>query len=426
MAFLISYITKYYSLEISMTAIAEKTEFDVTRESNPREALWPNYNPPKELVFTHGIGSEVFDEQGNAYLDFLSGIAVTSFGHAHPHLVKALKDQSEKLWHLSNVFRIPEGELLAKRLVENSFADSVFFANSGTEGAEAGIKAIRGYQAVKGNTKRTRIIGLTESFHGRTLAALAAAGNQAQMKGFIPTDYGFDQVQWGDFEALKNAVTDETAGIVFETVQGEGGIRPITQEFVSQVRKLCDDLDLVLMFDEVQCGIGRSGKLFAYEHFDVTPDVMVLAKGLGGGFPIGACLTTAKVGNSMVFGSHGSTFGGNPLAMAVGNAVMDLLLEPNLLSEVSRKGEFLQGELKRLTEEFPDIIESVHGLGLMIGLKCVVPNTDVLVKLREHHMIVGKSGSNMIRLLPPLNMSDEDIVKGVKIMSSVLQELRAK
>lgn len=409
-----------------MTAIAEKSQINASIKSNPREALWPNYNPPKEMVFTHGIGSELFDEQGNAYLDFLSGIAVTSFGHAHPHLVNALREQSEKLWHLSNVFRIPEGEILAKRLVANSFADNVFFANSGTEAVEAGIKAIRGYQASQGKTERTRVIGFTESFHGRTLAALAAAGNQGHMKGFIPSDYGFDQVQWGDFDALKNAVSDQTAGIVFETIQGEGGIRPVTQEFMDQVRGLCDELDLVLMFDEVQCGIGRSGKLFAHEHYNVTPDVMALAKGLGGGFPLGACLTTAKVGNAMVFGSHGSTFGGNPLAMAVGNAVMDLLLEPKLLSEVSRKAELLQVELKRLTQEFPDIVESVHGLGLMIGLKCVVPNTDVLIKLREHRMIVGKSGSNMIRLLPPLNLSDADIAKAIKIITSVLQELRDK
>lgn len=407
-----------------MTVNAESANIDAATHSDPREALWPNYNPPKELVFTHGIGSEVFDEHGNAYLDFLSGIAVTSFGHAHPHLVKALQDQSEKLWHLSNVFRIPEGELLAKRLVENSFADKVFFANSGTEAAEASIKAMRGYQAVKGNPKRTRIIGLSEAFHGRTLAALAAAGNQAQMKGFIHTDYGFDQVPWGDIDALKNAVTDETAGIALETVQGEGGIRPVTQEYLGQVRTLCDELDLVLMFDEVQCGIGRTGKLFAYEHYGITPDVMALAKGLGGGFPIGACLTTGKVAEAMVFGSHGSTFGGNPLAMAVGNAVMDLLLEPNLLDEVTRKGDYLKTELTRLTEEYPDIIESVHGLGLMIGLKCVVTNTDLLVKLREHHMLVGKSGSNMIRLLPPVNMSDEHLAKGVEKIEAAVKAFR--
>lgn len=409
-----------------MTANAETAQLDAIVESNPREALWPNYNPPKDLVFTHGIGSEVFDEQGNAYLDFLSGIAVTSFGHAHPHLVKALQDQSEKLWHLSNVFRIPQGEVLAKRLVDNSFADNVFFANSGTEAAEASIKAMRGYQAVKGNPQRTRIIGLTEAFHGRTLAALAAAGNQAQMKGFIHTDYGFDQVQWGDIEALKNAVTDETAGIALETVQGEGGIRPVTKEYLAQVRALCDEHDLVLMFDEVQCGIGRTGKMFAYEHYGIEPDVMALAKGLGGGFPIGACLTTAKVGEAMVFGSHGSTFGGNPLAMAVGNAVMDLLLEPNLLSEVARKGQYLQSELTRLTEAYPSVVESVHGLGLMIGVKCKVLNTDLLVKLREHRMIVGKSGSNMIRLLPPINMSDEDLAKGIEIITTALEELKEK
>lgn len=394
-------------------------------EANPREALWPNYNPPKDIVFTHGIGADLFDEHGNSHLDFLSGIAVTSFGHAHPHLVGALTEQAKKLWHLSNVFRVPAGEKLASRLVEHSFADGVFFANSGTEAVEAGIKAIRGYQASVGKAERTRIIGLTESFHGRTLAALAAAGNQAHMKGFIPSDYGFDQVAWGDFELLKAAVSESTAGIVLEPIQGEGGIRPVTQQYIEQVRALCDELDLVLMFDEVQCGVGRSGKLFAHEHFGITPDVMALAKGLGGGFPVGACLTTSKVGNAMVFGSHGSTFGGGPLAMAVGNAVMDLLLEPSLLSEVSRKGDLLRGELTKLTEEFPDVLESVHGLGLMIGVKCVVPNTDMLVKLRENFMVVGKSGSNMIRLLPPINISDEDLARGVSIVRKVITEIQA-
>lgn len=408
-----------------MTTFAGNTESTASADSNPRDALWPNYNPPADVVFTHGIGSEIFDEQGRAYLDFLSGIAVTSFGHAHPHLVGALTEQSQKLWHLSNVFRIPAGEVLAKRLAANSFADNVFFANSGTEAVEAGIKAIRGYQASKGNTERTRVIGFTESFHGRTLAALAAAGNQSHMKGFIPGDYGFDQVPWGDLSALEAAISDHTAGIVLEPVQGEGGIRPVTQEFMEQVRKLCDDHDLVLMFDEVQCGIGRTGKLFAHEHYGVTPDVMALAKGLGGGFPVGACVTSDKIGSTMVFGSHGSTFGGNPLAMAVGNGVMDLLLEPGLLDEVTRKAEFLQTELIRLTKEFPDVIESVHGIGLMIGLKCVVPNTDMLVKLRDHQMVVGKSGSNMIRLLPPLNMSDEHLAKGVSILTTVLQEFQS-
>jgi len=402
---------------------ADQTVIESNVETDPRGALWPNYSPPKDIVFTHGIGSELFDENNQPYLDFLSGIAVTTFGHAHPHLVAALEQQSHKLWHLSNVFRVPEGEKLATRLAANSFANNVFFANSGTEAVEAGIKAIRGYQASIGQKQRTRVIGFTESFHGRTLGALAVAGNASHMQGFIPSDYGFDHVAWGDMEALNGAITDETAGIVLETIQGEGGIRPVTEQLLKQIRALCDEKGLVLMFDEVQCGVGRTGKLFAYEHFGVNPDVMALAKGLGGGFPVGACLTTAKVGNAMVVGSHGSTFGGGPMAMAVGNAVLDLLLEPGQLDEIARKGELLQSELRKLTEEFPALIESVHGIGLMIGLKCVIPNTDLLTKLRDHHMVVGKSGSNMIRLLPPVNISDEHILKGVSILKTVLSEL---
>ncbi len=405
-----------------MSLHAEQTVIESNLEVDPRGALWPNYSPPKDLIFTHGIGSELFDENNQPYLDFLSGIAVTSFGHAHPHLVAALEEQSRKLWHLSNVFRVPEGERLATRLVAHSFADNVFFANSGTEAVEAGIKAIRGYQASIGEAKRTRVIGFTESFHGRTLGALAVAGNSSHMRGFIPSDYGFDHVSWGDIAALKAAITEHTAGIVLETVQGEGGIRPATKELLQQIRALCDEHGLVLMFDEVQCGVGRTGKLFAHEHFGVNPDVMALAKGLGGGFPVGACLTTAKIGNAMVVGSHGSTFGGGPMAMAVGNAVMDLLLEPGLMNDVTRKGELLQSELRKLTTEFPNLVESVHGLGLMVGLKCVIPNTDLLNKLREHHMIVGKSGSNMIRLLPPINISDEHILKGVSILRTTLSE----
>jgi acetylornithine/N-succinyldiaminopimelate aminotransferase len=376
-----------------------------------------------DLVFTHGAGSELFDEQGKAYLDFLSGIAVTSFGHAHPHLVSALKDQSEKLWHLSNVFRVPEGERLAKRLVAHCCTDKVFFANSGTEAVEAGIKALRGYHNANGKPERFRVIGFSESFHGRTLAALAAAGNASHMKGFIPTDYGFDQVPWGDIDALKGAINEHTAGIIMEPVQGEGGIRPATREFVQAVRALCDEHGILLMFDEVQCGIGRTGKIYAHAHFDVQGDVVALAKGLGGGFPVGACLATNAVADAMVVGTHGSTFGGGPLAMAVGNAVVDLLEDPALLPAVQRKGEWLQQSLRDLIDKFPRHIESVHGLGLMIGLKCVIPNTDLLVKLREQGLIVGKSGANMIRLLPPINVSDEDLQRAVSLIESALSKI---
>lgn len=387
-----------------------------------RDALWPNYAPPADIVFIRGVGSELIAENGDAYLDFLSGIAVTSFGHAHPYLVKILQQQAQTLWHTSNLFRIPAAEVLAKRLVENCFADKVFFSNSGTEAVEAGIKAIRGYQNSCGNEDRYRIIGFGESFHGRTLAALAAAGNELHTKSFIPLDYGFDNVEWENIDALRAAVTANTAGIVLEPVQGEGGIRPITTEFLQAVRDLCDENDLLLMFDEVQCGLGRSGKLFAHQHLGVTPDIMALAKGLGSGFPVGACLTTEVVAQAMVVGAHGSTFGGNPLAMAVANGVMDLVLEPGLLDEVSRKSDIIKTGLINLIAEHSDKLESVHGLGLMLGLKCKVPSADLLAKLRERKILVGTAGNNMLRLLPPLNISDTDIDRAIKLIDDSLGE----
>jgi len=385
-----------------------------------RDALWPNYAPPADIVFVRGVGSELIAENGDAYLDFLSGIAVTSFGHAHPYLVKILQQQAQTLWHTSNLF--PAAEVLAKRLVENCFADKVFFSNSGTEAVEAGIKAIRGYQNSCGNEDRYRIIGFGESFHGRTLAALAVAGNELHTKSFIPLDYGFDNVEWENIDALRAAVTANTAGIVLEPVQGEGGIRPITTEFLQAVRDLCDENDLLLMFDEVQCGLGRSGKLFAHQHLGVTPDIMALAKGLGSGFPVGACLTTEAVAQAMVVGAHGSTFGGNPLAMAVANGVMDLVLEPGLLDEVSRKSDIIKTGLINLIAEHSDKLESVHGLGLMLGLKCKVSSADLLAKLRERKILVGTAGNNMLRLLPPLNISDTDIDRAIKLIDDSLGE----
>jgi acetylornithine/N-succinyldiaminopimelate aminotransferase len=337
--------------------------------------------------------------------------------------VAALKEQAEKLWHLSNVFRIPEGERLAKRLTENSFADRVFFANSGTEAIEAGIKAVRGYQAGIGKKERYRLIGFSDSFHGRTIAAVAASGNPSYMQNFVPTDHGFDQVAWGDLDAVKQAIGENTAGIIVETVQGEGGIRPVTPEFIHGLRALCDEHGLLLMLDEVQCGVGRTGKLFAYEHYDVRPDVMSLAKGLGGGFPIGACLTTEEVGKHMIVGTHGSTFGGNPLAMAVGNAILDLVLEPQLLADIERKGARLKQGLEELITRFPTLISATSGLGLMIGVKCEIPNADLLVALRNAHLLVGRAGDNMIRLLPPMNVSDEHIEKALSIIENTLESL---
>ena len=406
-----------------MTQTANSAAKDAAQTSDARESMWPSYSPPNDIVFTHGRGSELYTEDGQTYLDFLSGIAVTSFGHAHPHLVAALKDQAEKLWHLSNVFRIPGGERLAKRLAENSFADRVFFANSGTEAIEAGIKAVRGYQASIGKKERYRLIGFSDSFHGRTIAAVAAAGNPAHTQSFVPTDHGFDHVPWGDLEAVRKAIGDNTAGIIVETVQGEGGIRPLTAEFIEGLRALCDEHGLLLMLDEVQCGMARTGKLFAYEHFGVVPDVMSLAKGLGGGFPLGACLATEEVGKHMVVGTHGSTFGGNPLAMAVGNAIMDLMLEPQLLADVERKGTVLKQGLEELIQRYPGLISATSGLGLMIGVKCEIPNADLLVALRNNHLLVGRAGDNMIRLLPPVNVSDKHIEQALETIGATLESI---
>ncbi|GLS26344.1 aspartate aminotransferase family protein [Marinibactrum halimedae] len=388
---------------------------------NPRNALWPTYAPPMEIVFSHGRGSELFTTDGTVYLDFISGIAVTGFGHAHPRLVNALHDQSKHLWHLSNLFRVPEAERLAKRLVDNCFGDRVFFTNSGAESCEAGLKAIRGYHAFKGNAERYRIISMSGAFHGRTLGAISAAGNPSHTKGFIPFDYGFDQVPWGDLPALEAAISEETAGIVLEPVQGEGGVRPVSEAFMHGVRNLCDHHGILLMFDEVQCGMGRTGKMFAHQHYDVTPDVMALAKGIGGGFPLGACVATEAVASAMGIGTHGSTYGGNPLAAAVANTIMDLLLEEDCLSEVQRKGELLQKLLQGLVRKFPNQLKAVSGKGLMIGVECVIPNTDLLKLLRDHHLLVGKAGGNMLRFLPPLNVSDEHLQQACDIFESVLE-----
>lgn len=390
---------------------------------NSRDALWPNYSPPKEIVFSHGRGSELFTADGDVYLDFLSGIAVTAFGHAHPHLVEALNSQSEKLWHLSNVFRIPEGERLASRLAQASFADRVFFANSGTEAIEAGIKAVRGYQTAVEKPEKSRLIAFTESFHGRTIAAIAASGNPSYVQNFVPTDHGFDHVKWGDMEALVAAINDQTAGIIIETVQGEGGIRPVPKEMMQQLRTLCDQHGLLLMLDEVQCGVGRTGKLFAHEHYDLQPDVLSSAKGLGGGFPVGACLTTEEVGQHMIVGTHGSTFGGNPLAMAVGNAVLDLVLEPGLMDEVTRKGEVLRAGLEDLVTRYPAVLSKVTGVGLMIGVKCEVPNVELMAALRQSKLLVGRAGDNMIRLLPPLNVSDEHVTQALNTIETAVKSL---
>lgn len=391
--------------------------------TNERDNLWPTYAPPKDLVFTSGKGTKLYTADQTEYLDFISGIAVNTFGHAHPRLIQALSEQAGKLWHSSNLFRIPEAERFSRRLCEHSFGNKVFFANSGTEATEAGIKAIRGHQYAIGQTQRHRIIALSESFHGRTLAPLAASGNQAHTEGFLPFDTGFDQAAWDDLADIESKITPGTAGIIVEPVQGEGGIRVASKEFLSGLKNLCDKHKLLLMYDEVQCGAGRTGKLFAYEHTGITPDIMALAKGIGGGFPLGACITTEEVGNSMSIGKHGSTFGGNPLAASVGNVVLDLLLEDGFLAEVTRKGEYFSSELKKLAEEFPGLLADVSGEGLMVGVRCHVPNLDLLTALRANRLLVGRAGANMLRFLPPLNVLDTEIDDAIAILRKTFSEI---
>ena len=356
-----------------------------------------------------GEGRHLYDDEGNAWLDLLSGIAVNSFGHCHPHLVEALDNQNRALWHVSNLFRIPEAERLAERLTQISFAERVFFANSGAEAAEACIKTMRRYQYEKGHENRMRVLAFKSSFHGRTIATIAASGNPAHTKGFLPDDGGFTQLRWGDLDAVRDAMSPEVAGIAVEVVRGEGGVTAASPEFLAGLREICDETGALLMFDEVQCGIGRTGYNFAHQEYGIEPDVMALAKGLGGGFPIGACLTSGEVGDVMQPGSHGTTFGGNPLAMAVGNAVLDLLLEDGLLANVKARGEQLRATLLSLAESFPDLFGEASGKGLMQGLVCKQDNAAFMAACRQEHLVIGRAGGDMARFLPPLNITEQEL-----------------
>lgn len=371
-----------------------------------------------DLSFEKGEGPWLFGRNGERYLDFGAGIAVNALGHAHPHLVKALTEQAAKLWHTSNLYQIPEGERLAKRLVENTFADVVFFSNSGAEANEAAIKMARKYHASKGHPERFRIITFEGAFHGRTLATIAAGGQAKYLEGFGPKVEGFDQVPFDNLEALKAAIGPETAAIMIEPIQGEGGIRPVPNAFMRELRGLCDAQGLLLIFDEIQTGVGRTGKLFAYEWTGVTPDIMSVAKGIGGGFPMGACLATAEAASGMTVGSHGTTFGGNPLAMAVGNAVLDVILEPGFLERVERVGLLLKQRLAELKDRHPAVISDVRGLGLMMGLRTNVPNTDFIAAARAQKIILIAAGDNVTRLLPPLIISDEDVAEAMNCLDA--------
>ena len=366
-----------------------------------------------DLGFERGEGAWLIATNGERYLDFTSGVAVNALGHAHPHLVAALQEQATKLWHMSNLFKSPDGEKLAARLCEQSFADFVFFCNSGAEAMECVIKVTRKYHAAKGHPERYRIITFEGAFHGRTLATLAATGSAKYLEGFGPPMDGFDQVPHGDLDAVKKAIGPQTAGILIEPVQGEGGVRSAPPSFFKALRQLCDEHGLLLAFDEVQTGMGRTGDLFAYKRIGVTPDVMSLAKALGGGFPIGACLATAEAAAGMTPGSHGSTFGGNPLAIAAANAVLDVMLKPGFFDHVQKMSLLLKQKLASAVDRYPTVLAEVRGEGLLIGVKAVVPSGDLVNALREQKLLTVGAGDNVVRFLAPLIVSEAEIEQSV-------------
>ena len=371
-------------------------------------SLLPTYNRA-DVAFVRGEGPYLFAEGGERYLDFGAGIAVNAFGHANPRLVAALTEQAQKLWHTSNLYRVPGQEALSKRLVENTFADTVFFTNSGAEACECAFKMARRYQYVSGYPERYRIVTFEGAFHGRTLAGIAAGGQAKYLEGFGPKVEGFDQVPVNDLKALNGAITNETAAILIEPIQGEGGLRPVPSEFLRALRALCDERGLLLIFDEIQTGVGRTGKLFAYESLGITPDIMAIAKGIGGGYPLGACLATAEAAKGMTAGTHGSTYGGNPLGMAVGAAALDLVLAPGFLDHVRKIANYLNQQLGRLIGEHPSVFEDVRGQGLMLGLKLRVPNTDFVAAARKEGLLVVAAGDNVVRLLPPLIIEETHV-----------------
>jgi len=371
------------------------------------------------IALERGEGAYVYDSHGRRYLDFLAGIAVNSLGHAHPHLVEALTEQARRLWHCSNIFEIPGQDRLAQRLVDATFADTAFFGNSGAEAIECGIKMIRKYHDETGNPDKYRIICVSDAFHGRTLTTIFAAGQDKLVNGFGPEVPGFDHVAFGNLNELRAAITDETGGILLEPVQGEGGIRVADDEYLRGLRQVAEEFGLLLMYDEVQCGVGRTGRLFGHEWSGVTPDIMAVAKGIGGGFPMGACLATERAAQGMTVGTHGSTFGGNPLAMAVGNAVLDVILADEFLEDVRKTADILWRRLDELVAAYPEIFTGVSGKGLMVGVTCAVPNAEMIQRLRDAGLLVGQAGGNMIRLLPPLIIDEAHVHEAATILESV-------
>ena len=382
--------------------------------------LVKNYNR-KKISFKKGRGSYLYGTDGRKYLDFVQGIAVNSLGHAHPKLVKAINNQSKKLWHVSNAFTIPEGETLAKKLVKKTFADYVMFQNSGAEATEASIKVARRYFYSIGKPQKNRIICIKNSFHGRTLAAIYASGSKKMTEGFGPKVQGFDHFKFGDHKKLKRLITKKTAAIMIETIMGEGGIKEIPDWCLKDLRKLCQQKGILLILDEVQCGIGRTGDFFAFDKARVKPDIVPIAKGIGGGFPIGAVLMNKKVASAMTVGSHGSTFGGNPLAMKIGNEVMDIVSNKNFLNDIKQNSKFFLKELNNLKKKFPKIIKNIRGRGFLIGIQLHNDQTKFIDDLMKNELLTIKAAENVVRILPPLNVKKSEIISALKIINKVCQ-----
>jgi acetylornithine/N-succinyldiaminopimelate aminotransferase len=378
----------------------------------------------KKIAFTKGKGSFLYSTNGKKYLDFIQGIAVNCLGHANDYLIKSIYKQSKKLWHISNVFIIPEQERLARRLTQKTFADFVVFQNSGAEATEAAIKFARRYFYSKGQPRKNRVLCINNSFHGRTIATIFASNSKKATEGFGPKADGFDHFNFGDHKGLEKAITNRTAAIMVETIMGEGGIKVIPDYCLKGLRKLCNKKNILLILDEVQCGIGRSGKFFAFEHAKIKPDIVPIAKGIGGGFPIGAVLVNKKVASGMKPGTHGSTFGGNPLAMSAGNAVMDVMFKKGFFGNVTKNGKYFLGELNKLKEKYPKIIKEVRGKGLLLGLCLYKDQTNFIKKLLENKLLTVRAAENVVRLLPPLNVTKKEINLGLKIIDKVCKNYK--
>jgi len=384
--------------------------------------LAKNYNR-KKISFKYGKGSFLYSTNGKKYLDFVQGIAVNSLGHAHPKLVNAVNKQSKKLWHVSNAFQIPEGEKLAKKIAKKTFADYIMFQNSGAEATEAAIKVARRYFYSIGKPKKNRILCVKNSFHGRTLAAIYASGSKKMTEGFGPKVTGFDHFNFADHKSLKKKITKNTAAIMVETIMGEGGIKVIPDWCIRELRKICNKKNILLILDEVQCGIGRSGDFFAFEKSKVKPDIVPIAKGIGGGFPIGAVLMNKKVASGMTAGTHGSTFGGNPLAMTVGNSVMDIISNKKFLKNVKKISEHFLSNLNKIKDEYPNIIKEIRGRGLLIGIQLKIDQTKFIKMLMDNNLLTIRAAENVVRILPPLNVKKNEINQSLKIIKKVCSEL---